>query len=151
MSDLKLHPDVEKFKVFVEKNPQIIREARTGKHDLNYYFKHYQKYGEEDSFWDQFKISHDDKASGDKKKKKGWTDHLKQLFNKIEFDQVDDHLKQADSAITELKKLLANFSELRGSRNQSQMPSQPPQMPQQPPHWPPQQRPPMGGMNRRFF
>lgn len=146
LSELKLHPDVEKFKEFVESNPEIIREARSGVHDLNYYFKHYQKYGEDDSFWDQFNENETDDSSDDKKKKKGWTEQLKGLFDKIEVDQIDTHLKQADSAITELKKLISHFSELRDNKSQSGGPSLPPT---HPPAIPPQI--PMGGMNRRFF
>lgn len=148
MSEVKLHPDVKKFKAFVEKHPKIIREARSGKHDLNYYFKHYQKYGETDSFWDQF-TENDNKETLETKKdnKKSWTEQLKGLVNKFEFDQIDQHLKQADSAISELKNLLEHFSEIRGHQKQTSQPPHPPQL-QQPPQLP---QPPMSRMNRRLF
>lgn len=143
LSKLELHPDVKAFKEFAEKHPKLIRSVRSGEHDLKYYFKHYQKYGEADSFWDQFRDEakeSESKASQDKKKK--WSDQLKNLLDKIELDNIDQHLKQADSAITELKKLITHFSEIKASAAQNQV--QTPHIPQ-PPQFPP------GGMNRRFF
>lgn len=142
MTEGKLHPDVVSFKEFVERNPKIIREARTGKHDLNYYFKHYQKYGESDSLWSQFglKTSEDsgrEEKEGNESKKK-WTDHIKGFIDKIEFENLDQHVKQADSAIGEIKKLVTHFSELKGNQAQSTPQSQPTQ-------------PPVTGINRRFF
>lgn|GEM_PF-4677500 len=143
MSEKKLHPDIEAFKAFVEQNPQIIREARTGKHDLNYYFKHFQKYGEYDSLWAQFNVKPE--ATGDKRMnhekdgKKKWTDHIKGFLDKIEFENLDQHVKQADSAIGEIKKLVTHFSELKG--NQQPQPPTSPQLPQQP----------ISSINRRFF
>ena len=145
MAELNLHPEVKAFKEFAEKNPKIIRAARSGDHDLNDFFKHYQKYGEADSLWDQFI---DDKTEREtketEKKKKKWSEQLKGLLEKIEFDNIDQHLKQADSAIGELKKLIGHFSEIKNS--QTKVPTQPqqPQMPQ-PPHLP------TTGFNRRFF
>lgn len=145
MAELNLHPDVKAFKEFAEKNPKIIRAARSGDRDLNDFFKHYQKYGEADSLWDQFiddKTERETKETGDKKKK--WSEQLKGLLEKIEFDNIDQHLKQADSAIGELKKLIGHFSEIKNS--QTKVPTQP-QQPQmtQPPHLP------TTGFNRRFF
>ncbi|HHU20734.1 MAG TPA: hypothetical protein GXZ58_11090 [Bacilli bacterium] len=147
MAELNLHPDVKAFKEFAEKNPQLIRAARSGDRNLNDYFKHYQKYGEADSFWDQFlddKNEPETKETADKKKK--WSEQLKGLLEKIEFDNIDQHLKQADSAIGELKKLIGHFSEIKSSqtKTQTQPLPQPPQMPQ-PPHIP------TTGFNRRFF
>ena len=143
LANLNLHPDVKAFKAFAEKNPKLIRAARSGEHDLKYYFKHYQKHGETDSFWDQFIADQTevDKDEGSEKKKK-WSDQIKGLIEKIEFDNIDQHLKQADSAIGELKKLIGHFSEIKGSQQQTQAPL--PQMPQ-----PPQL--PNAGLNRRFF
>ena len=142
LANKNLHPDVKAFKVFAEKNPKLIRAARSGDHNLKYYFKHYQKYGETDSFWDQFiteKTEVDQEEAGKKKK---WSDQIKGLIEKIEFDNIDQYLKQADSAIGEFKKLIGHFSEIKGSQSQAQVPL--PQMPQRP-------QLPNAGLNRRFF
>ena len=91
MAELNLHPDVKAFKEFAEKNPKIIRAARSGDRDLNDFFKHYQKYGEADSLWDQFiddKTERETKETGDKKKK--WSEQLKGLLEKIEFDNINN-------------------------------------------------------------
>ncbi|WP_017471778.1 spore coat protein YlbD [Amphibacillus jilinensis] len=121
MSETKLHPKIQKFKAFIEKHPGMIQTVRNGEQDWSYYYQRYQELGEDDDYWTRFK---DDTAPKDEETKKKWTEQLFSIFNKVDFDKVDEHVKQADQAVDQLRKLINHFSEIRGKNT-----NQPMQMP----------------------
>ncbi|SEN64277.1 Putative coat protein [Amphibacillus marinus] len=111
----RLHPNVVKFKSFAQGHPELLKNVRAGKETWAHYYERYKALGEEDHYWLQFK----DKGANSEPEKKDdskLTDKLLGMLGKIDFENLDKHIDQADQAVSQLKNLMEHFSEIRGTK-----------------------------------
>jgi len=108
MTTKKLHPSIEEFKKFVNKNPQIIDEVRSGKATLQELYEDWYLLGEEDTRWDTNRTEdNDDKnetnIQGD------WLKHLLGTMKKMDPNQIQSHLGQLSKALGAIQNVIGQL------------------------------------------
>lgn len=110
-----LHPELVKFKDFVNKHPGLIANVRRGKQDWQYYFEQWTTLGEEDQSWQQYRQegmeepSEEKTNKKDEKNKQAWYKQMAELANKVDFNNMEEHVNQLDSAFASVRALIDQF------------------------------------------
>ncbi|SDY77043.1 Putative coat protein [Evansella caseinilytica] len=122
-----LHPDVRKFKVFVKKNPHVLRDVKSGEKTLQDLFEEWLLFGEEDDIWETYRSKENsvsderekeaepepeaeekqDKSSDTKEGKA--TKDLIAMLKKMNFNDLQNHLTQFSGVLGSIQELLAQF------------------------------------------
>ncbi|ADU30879.1 YlbD family protein [Evansella cellulosilytica] len=128
----KLHPDVKKFKVFVKKNPYVLKEVKKGEKTLQDLFEEWLLFGEDDDIWETYKEdvgeeeeeleeeedgeedNEDEEDSKSDKKKKSEknsinTQDLLAMLKKMNFNDLQNHLTQFSGVLASVQELLGQF------------------------------------------
>jgi hypothetical protein len=119
MTSKKLHPSVEKFKLFVKKYPKITEEVRLGKYTWQELYEDWYLLGEEDNRWNEFKTENDTPIQNKEDENK--TDFINQIFHyikNIDINKMEQHLSHVSQAIGAVQGVLSQFQTPTSSNQQ---------------------------------
>lgn len=108
MTTKKLHPSIEEFKKFVNKNPQIIDEVRSGKATLQELYEDWYLFGEEDTRWD---ANHTEKKTEKKADdvQGDWLTHFLGTIKKVDPNQIQGQLGQLSKALGAIQNVITQL------------------------------------------
>ncbi|KHD84698.1 YlbD family protein [Heyndrickxia ginsengihumi] len=127
MSNKKLHPSVEKFKVFTKEHPLLIQEVRQGQKTLQEFYEDWFLLGEDDPYWERYKEGNKIEKEADtekstEKSSENWFSQVSQFFQKMDANQVQHHLQNLSSAIGAVQGV---FSQFQSNEQPKAQPEQP--------------------------
>lgn len=114
MDTESLHPSVENFKQFVQKNPKIVQEVRQGRKSWQELYEDWVIFGENHETWRE--INEDApvvKSSSEPTKTENKSDFMNQVlgyFKKLDMDQVQTQMNSLSSALTTVQGVISQFS-----------------------------------------
>lgn len=110
MANKKLHPTIQQFKNFVQKNPKIIKEVRKGSFTWQELYEEWYILGEDDSRWDEFKDGSSQKtASSSSEGKTEWFPQIMGAIKNMDPNELQGHISSLSSAIGAIQGVLAQF------------------------------------------
>ncbi|MET3698114.1 putative coat protein YlbD-like [Bacillus oleivorans] len=122
----KLHPSIQQFKEFVNKNPNLVKEVRDGTTTWQELYEEWYLLGEDDSRWDSYKS---DEVKNSNEKKEFNSDILSIVWNgvkKMDTEQIQHHLSSLSEAIGAIQGILSQFqANGRNKQKQNQSQNQP--------------------------
>jgi hypothetical protein len=114
MAAKKLNPSVEKFKSFVKEHPGLIQDVRRGDHTWQELFEDWYLLGDEDPRWHTYQSGKTENSEENKKSEKGWMNQIGNVLQKMDADQMQNHINSLSQAIAAVQGVLAQF---QGSSN----------------------------------
>jgi len=112
MDDSKLHPSVQDFKLFLQKNPKLVMEVRLGKKSWQNIYEDWSLLGEEDEIWNAYKeeskLAEVESTASEITK----TEFVSQLFNqlkKMDADQIQKHVSSLSQVLTAIQGVVSQF------------------------------------------
>ncbi|MBB6443717.1 YlbD family protein [Bacillus benzoevorans] len=106
MTTKKLHPSIEEFKEFVNKNPQIIDEVRSGKATLQELYEDWYLFGEEDARWDADRAEKNTEKNTSSIKGGDWLTHFLGSMKKMDPNQIQGQLGQLSKALGAIQNVI---------------------------------------------
>lgn len=105
---------IQQFKQFMEKHPEIIKEIRRGNKQLQDVYEQYILLGEEDPVWEAYKKTNQHTSEKDSNQlyQKLW----KQV-EQLDIDKVEEHIHQLNGAIHQIIKLINEFKKYQQDHN----------------------------------
>ena len=117
MSNPELHPNVEKFKTFVQDHPGLVKEVRNGNHKWQHYYEEWILLGENDPSWEKYRQISDDQrtktSTGENKKNKDWMKQMAGMMEKVDLNKMEGHIEQLNGAITSIQSLVAQYQDVK--------------------------------------
>ncbi|SFJ92541.1 Putative coat protein [Halobacillus dabanensis] len=112
MSTNELHPSVQKFKDFVDRNPKVKGQLRKNHKLIQSYYEKYMILGEDDPFWDSLPSVKKESS----KAKKDWIKHLAALMEDINWEEVSRQIDELNGAIGQFQQLITNVKKESGKK-----------------------------------
>lgn len=115
MGNKKLHPSVEKFKLFVKNHPKLKNEVKNGSNTLQQIFEDWYLLGEDDPYWEKFRndggTNKEDEADSSQNKEKSgnWMNQITSIIQKMDSDQMQHHLNNLSQVISSVQGVLSQF------------------------------------------
>ncbi|UCZ51854.1 YlbD family protein [Bacillus shivajii] len=117
-----LHPDVQKFKLFVKTHPYVLRDVKTGDKTLQDLFEEWKLFGEDDEIWETYKAANktesnnderkSDESSGEETSSEGIsTQDLLAMLKKMNLNDLQHHLSQFSGVLSSVQELLGQFKQ----------------------------------------
>lgn len=114
MDAQNLHPSVDNFKQFVQKNPKIVQEVRQGRKNWQELYEDWVIFGEDHETWreinEQPSVA---KSNTETVKTENKTDFMNQVlgyFKKLDMDQVQTQMNNLSSALTSVQGVISQFT-----------------------------------------
>lgn len=95
----------EEFKLFVKKNPNLIRFVKTGEMSWQKFFEVYSLYGENDDVWNKYFTEEDDSSSSTKENVS--LSDLVDMVKKIDLNNVQKNITNINKALGLVQSLIA--------------------------------------------
>ncbi|SFD82954.1 Putative coat protein [Lentibacillus persicus] len=119
MSD-NLHPSVKEFKAFLQRHPELVKEARKHGKGFQTYYEKWALLGEDDPFWDQYKGKDNGTTSDNKNDgKKEIIERLVRMSENIDMEKLQKQMDNVNQTISTVQGLLGQF---QSSQHQSKPP-----------------------------
>lgn len=113
MSVDKLHPSVEKFKLFINAHPELVLEIRRNGDPIQNYYNKWIEYGEDESVWGLNKRnSHETKSDY-----KDVLDQIVKYAENIDVNKIQGHVKRLNKVLDTLQLMLGDFTGQNNSNN----------------------------------
>ncbi|MFB6466515.1 YlbD family protein [Cytobacillus sp. Hz8] len=125
MKSKNLHPSIIKFKEFVRENPHILKEVRNGNSTLQELYEDWYLLGEDDPKWNGMGIEKEETTVKEDKKENDWLSKIMNNVSKMDPNQIQSHLYNANQAISAILGVISQFQ----GQGQTQQPPQQNQSP----------------------
>lgn len=112
MSTNELHPSVQKFKDFVDRNPKVKGQLRKNHKLIQNYYEKYMILGEEDPFWDSLPSAKKESSTA----KMDWIKQLGALMEDINWEEVSRQIDELNGAIGQFQQLITNARKDSGKK-----------------------------------
>lgn len=102
----KLHPDVRRFKSFLEKNPQIVKAIRSNKTTFQSCYEQFILLGENDTVWKDYM------ETNDTKKEENSDPFYSKMLNKlasIDINELEKHIYEWNGALDHILSLVKQY------------------------------------------
>lgn len=106
MSVDKLHPNVEKFKLFINAHPELVLKIRKSGDPMQVYYNKWVKYGEDESVWGINKGS----AMESKNDYKDLMDQIVKYAEKIDVNKIQGHVKRFNKILDTIQFMIGDFT-----------------------------------------
>ncbi|WP_339227584.1 YlbD family protein [Oceanobacillus sp. FSL K6-2867] len=117
-----LHPSVVSFKKFINAHPALIKEIRRSGRSWQEYYEKWALLGEEDPYWDEFKVDkHEENLSEEKSTIKN-TELVSQLMkytSNLDVNKMQGQVEQLSKAVTAIQEIVSQFKKTQNN-NQPQ-------------------------------
>ncbi|MDF2556200.1 MAG: hypothetical protein K0R71_28 [Bacillales bacterium] len=114
MDTENLHPSVENFKQFVQRNPKIVQEVRQGRKSWQELYEDWFIFGENHETWRDINDQPMDSGSNSEPaKSENKSDFMNQILGyikKIDMDQVQSQMNNLSSALSTVQGVISQFS-----------------------------------------
>lgn len=125
LADNNLDPTVIAFKHFINKHPALIKDIR--KHGRSWQ-DHYEKWvllGENDPYWDQYKVGNNEQQAGTKEKEKSSElfSHLIKMAENIDVDKLQTQVHQLNNTITTVQEVITQFQQSKSKSTSANKPT----------------------------
>ncbi|RWZ60720.1 hypothetical protein EQV77_05345 [Halobacillus fulvus] len=100
-----LHPSVQKFKEFVDRQPKVKRQLRRNHSLIQSYYEKWMILGEDDPFWQSLPSAKKESS------KKDWMKQLGLLMEDINWEDVSKHMEDLNGAIAQFQQLLSEVKQ----------------------------------------
>ncbi|MCQ6275143.1 YlbD family protein [Bacillus sp. V3B] len=127
MTNSKLHPSIEKFKLFVKSNPKILEEARSGRTTLQELYEDWYLLGEDDTRWDDFRSEKKDEVHTSESKT-DWFSNILGTMKKMDPEQMQSYIGHLSQALGAVQGVLTQFQN-GAAKNSSNSPHPKPNHP----------------------
>ena len=119
MAQKKLHPSVVKFKEFVKNNPKLILEVRKGTATWQELYEDWYLLGEDDKRWETIGVEKKEEVAkeGVKENKGEWYSNFLGLINKMDPNQVQQHISNLSQALGAIQGVISQFQGGSGNNN----------------------------------
>lgn len=130
MTNKNLHPSVEDFKAFVQANPKIIKEVRSGNASWQQLYEEWYLLGPEDSRWNSL-LNDNDEAKSEKKEetKPISMSSIVNTLKSMDQNQLQGYISNLNQALGTIQGVLTQFSSGRtttsGKSDKQQKPTGP--------------------------
>lgn len=108
MAEKKLHPSVEKFKLFVKEHPELVKDVRSGKHTWQELYEDWYLLGEEDTRWNSEQENEKHEDTNDDKKMDFMATLLGSL-KKMDANQMQVYVQNISQALAAIQGVIGNF------------------------------------------
>lgn len=98
MSRQHLHPEVEAFKQFINKHPQLLIEIRKSGQPIQSYYERWEKNKEADPLWRDYSKPTQQKVEH-KQSNESFLDHITALSQYIDLNKVAHYVNQFQQAL----------------------------------------------------
>ncbi|WP_082234284.1 spore coat protein YlbD [Halobacillus massiliensis] len=123
MSEHVLHPNVQKFKRFVDRHPEVKDQLRKDHTLMQNYYEKWMILGEEDPFWENIAESaSNEKSEESSLSKKEWMRQFGDLMKEIKWEDVSKHIDELNGAIDQIQQLISNMQTQRQGQKPNQNP-----------------------------
>jgi len=117
MSKKELHPSVEQFKQFVQENPLLIKEVRSGNSTLQELYEDWFLLGEDDSKWDPYRAEKKNaNPSTSPDATTDWMTNIMGSLKKMDPNQVQGYINNLSKTLASVQGVLSQFQS-RGQIN----------------------------------
>ncbi|MGP4062145.1 spore coat protein YlbD [Halobacillus litoralis] len=116
MSTNELHPSVQQFKAFVDKNPNVKGQLRKNHKLIQSYYEKWMILGEDDPFWTSLPAAKKETSTV----KMEWIKQLGELMEDLNWEDVSRHIDELNGAIGQFQQLITNVKKDAG-KNQKEM------------------------------
>jgi hypothetical protein len=102
----KLHPDVRRFKSFLEKNPQVVKAIRSNKTTFQSCYEQFILLGEDDVVWKDYM------ETNDTNKEENSHPIYSKMLNKIasiDINELEKHIYEWNGAIDHILNLVKQY------------------------------------------
>ncbi|MEI5906045.1 spore coat protein YlbD [Bacillus spongiae] len=111
MEQKQLHPSVQEFKEFVQQHPNLVKEVRNGQSTWQELFEDWYLLGDDDPKWNSYKKEDTEKEDKkEEKDSKGLFEQITGILQKMEPDQVQQHITNLSQALGAIQGVLTQFS-----------------------------------------
>ncbi|CAG9619838.1 YlbD family protein [Sutcliffiella rhizosphaerae] len=107
MATKEQHPSIAKFKDFVKRHPKLSEEVKGKKKTWQELFEEWYLLGEEDESWKSYRV--DGKDEEGKGSKSDVIPQILQSLKKMDANQIQYYLNNANSAIGNIQQLIQQF------------------------------------------
>lgn len=133
MANKKLHPSVEEFKAFVKENPNVLKEARSGKVTLQELYEDWYLLGPNDARWegllDGSTINSTKKEEETSSNRTVWMSNIVDTLKNMDQNQIQGYLANLNQALGTIQGVISQFAPNSGSSGSSASTEQKPSGP----------------------
>ncbi|MFZ0370102.1 MAG: spore coat protein YlbD [Halobacillus sp.] len=103
MSTNELHPNVQRFKEFVDDHPRVKEQIRKNHKLIQSYYEKWMILGAEDPFWESLPAVKNSTSSN----KKDWFKQLGALMEDLDWEEVSRHMEELNGALGQFQQFLS--------------------------------------------
>ncbi|WP_179865546.1 MULTISPECIES: YlbD family protein [unclassified Bacillus (in: firmicutes)] len=122
MGNENSRPSIEQFRQFVMEHPKLREEVKTGNKTWQQYFEDWYYKGETHEMWDDFRNDGNKKSEKKTAKKEeseeGYVGKVISFVKNLDPDQIQDHLSNVNSTLTNIQQLISQFKSPATSTSQ---------------------------------
>ncbi|HWO95113.1 MAG TPA: YlbD family protein [Bacillus sp. (in: firmicutes)] len=111
----EVHPSIAQFKEFVKKHPKLIKEVRAERKTWQELYEDWYLFGEEDETWKQYRDIEEGAKQEQKEEKNDFLTKLVQSLKKMDMNEMQYHIANVNSAITNIQQVIQQFQPNRPS------------------------------------
>lgn len=126
MGSAENEQDLQKFKLFVQRYPGIIKKVRNGDEKWQNIYEKWVLLGEDDPSWQGYNDLNsqgNSSKNSSKSKKQDWMKQMSNVVEKIDINKVEGHINQLNGAVANIQSLIGQFQEMKKQANVSKTPS----------------------------
>ncbi|ODG89815.1 MULTISPECIES: YlbD family protein [Bacillaceae] len=115
-------PSIEQFRQFVMEHPKLREEVKTGKKTWQQYFEDWYYKGEDHEMWDEYRndtnTKSQKKTAKTEQSEEGYVGKVISFVKNLDPDQIQGHLTNVNSTLTNIQQLISQFKSPAASTNQ---------------------------------
>ncbi|MFF3021509.1 spore coat protein YlbD [Gottfriedia sp. NPDC057948] len=115
-------PSIEQFRQFVMEHPKLREEVKTGKKTWQQYFEDWYYKGQDHEMWDEYRNDNNTKSQKKTAKteqsEEGYVGKVISFVKNLDPDQIQGHLTNVNSTLTNIQQLISQFKSPAASTNQ---------------------------------
>ena len=106
MSVDKLHPNVEKFKLFINAHPELVLKIRKSGDPIQVYYNKWVEYGEDESVW-----GINERSTRERKNDyKDLMDQIVKYAEKMDVNKIQGHVKRFNKILDTIQSMIGDFT-----------------------------------------
>ena len=116
-------PSIEQFRQFVVEHPKLREDVKAGKKTWQQYFEDWYYKGQDHEMWDEYRNGNSSKSQKKTAKKEesseeGYVGKVISFVKNLDPDQIQDHLTNVNSTLTNIQQLISQFKSPAAASNQ---------------------------------
>ncbi|WP_158095018.1 YlbD family protein [Gottfriedia luciferensis] len=122
MRNEKNRPSIDQFRQFVMDHPKLRDEVNAGKKTWQQYFEDWYLYGADHEMWDAYRNesrrSDPKNSAKNVQSEEGYVGKVISFVKNLDPDQIQDHLSNVNSTLSNIQQLISQFKSPAASSGQ---------------------------------